>query len=252
LTPPKKIRFWLTSASSVRMGVYVGPARFFAAPLDTATMPTLDAIVISHDHYDHLDHRTLEALDQKTGRYFVPLGVAAHLIGWGIEEAKIEELDWWQAADHAGLHFVSTPARHFSGRSLGDANRTQWASWAVVGAEHRVFFSGDTGYLPALAEVGKRLGPFDATLIESGAYDELWADIHLGPENAIRAHQDLRGNVMLPVHWGTFNLALHDWDEPVVRLRALAKKHGVVLAQPRPGESFEIEGRLPKNTWWQQ
>jgi len=158
----------------------VGPVRFFEAPLDTDSMPTLDAILISHDHYDHLDHKTLQALDQKTERYFVPLGVAAHLIGWGIDENKIEELDWWQGADHVGLHFVCTPARHFSGRSLNDGNRTQWASWAIVGTEHRVYFSGDTGYFAGLAEIGEKLGPFDVTLIESGAYDELWADIHLG------------------------------------------------------------------------
>jgi L-ascorbate metabolism protein UlaG (beta-lactamase superfamily) len=228
----------------------VGPRRFFEAPLGVADIPTLDAIVISHDHYDHLDHRTLLALDQKTQRYFVPLGVAAHLIGWGIDEGKIEEMDWWQGADHAGLHFVCTPARHFSGRSLTDTNRTLWASWTLIGPQHRAFFSGDTGYFPQLAEVGSRLGPFDVTLIEAGAYDQLWADIHLGPENAIRAHHDLRGNVMVPVHWGTFNLALHDWDEPIVRLRKLAKEQGVVLAQPRPGQSFEIEGRLPVETWW--
>lgn len=227
-----------------------GPERFFQAPLHLRDVPTLDAIVISHDHYDHLDHRTLLALDERTQRYFVPLGVAAHLIGWGIDEKKIEELDWWQGADHAGLHFVCTPARHFSGRSLTDTNRTEWASWSILGPSHRVFFSGDTGYFPGLADVGSRLGPFDVTLIESGAYDKLWADIHLGPENAIRAHRDLRGNVMLPVHWGTFNLALHDWDEPILRLKKLAKEHGVLLAQPRPGQPFELEGHLPVEEWW--
>jgi L-ascorbate metabolism protein UlaG (beta-lactamase superfamily) len=229
----------------------VGPRRFFPVPLSTDDFPTLDAIVISHDHYDHLDHRTLLLLDARTERYFVPLGVGAHLVGWGISEEKITELDWWQESEHAGLRFVITPARHFSGRGLGDQNGTEWASWAILGPDHRVFFSGDTGYFDAFATIGKRLGPFDVTLIESGAYDAAWANIHLGPENAIRAHLDLRGNVMLPVHWGTFDLAIHAFAEPIVRLRALAKKRGVQLAQPRPGQSFELEGPLPRERWWE-
>ncbi len=228
---------------------WVGPKRFFAPPLALAGVPTLDAVVISHDHYDHLDHRSIVELDPVTQKFFVPLGVAAHLIGWGVEPGKIVELDWWDSETHAGLHFTATPARHFSGRGLFDRNSTQWASWAIIGEQHRVFFSGDTGYFGVFEEIGRRLGPFDASLLEAGAYDVLWANVHLGPENVLKAHDDLRSRVLLPVHWGTFNLAIHDWTEPIERLRTLADR-SVKLAHPYPGEPFEVEGPMPKSRWW--
>ncbi|HEY6726972.1 MAG TPA: MBL fold metallo-hydrolase, partial [Polyangiaceae bacterium] len=219
---------------------WLGPERFFAPPLALRDVPTLDAVVISHDHYDHLDYETIVALAPVTQKFFVPLGVAAHLKAWGVDSARVVELDWWQSALHAGLEFTATPARHFSGRGLTGGNRTQWAGWAIVGDQHRVFFTGDTGYFGEFAEIGERLGPFDASLVEAGAYDELWPNIHLGPENALRVHKDLRAKVLMPVHWGTFNLAFHAWSEPIERLRSLALTEHVKLAQPSPGESFEL------------
>ena len=228
---------------------WFGPKRFFEPPLALARVPTLDAVVISHDHYDHLDYRSIQELDSVTQKFFVPLGVAAHLAGWGVEPEKIVELDWWESETHASLQFTATPARHFSGRGLFDRNSTQWASWAIIGEQHRVFFSGDTGYFGVFEDIGKRLGPFDASLIEAGAYDVLWANVHLGPENVLKAHEDLRSRVLLPVHWGTFNLAIHAWTEPIERLLALADK-SIKLAQPYPGESFDIEGPMPKSRWW--
>jgi L-ascorbate metabolism protein UlaG (beta-lactamase superfamily) len=228
---------------------WFGPKRFFEPPLALARVPTLDAVVISHDHYDHLDYPSIQELDSVTQKFFVPLGVAAHLVGWGVEPEKIVELDWWESDTHAGLQFTATPARHFSGRGLFDRDSTQWASWAIIGERHRVFFSGDTGYFGVFEEIGKRLGPFDASLIEAGAYDVLWANIHLGPENVLKVHEDLRSRVLLPVHWGTFNLAIHAWTEPIERLRSLADP-SVKLAQPYPGEAFDIEGPMPKRRWW--
>lgn len=229
---------------------WLGPERFFAPPLALADMPTLDAVVISHDHYDHLDYESIVALTPVTQKFFVPLGVAAHLKAWGVDATRIVELDWWESAVHARLEFTATPARHFSGRGLTGGNGTQWAGWAIVGNQHRVFFTGDTGYFDEFAEIGERLGPFDASLVETGAYDELWPNIHLGPENALRVHRDLRAKVLMPVHWGTFNLAFHAWSEPIERLQSLARPEKVKLAQPYPGESFELSKGLPSSRWW--
>ncbi len=230
---------------------WLGPKRFFPPPLPLSGLPTIDVVVISHDHYDHLDRKSILELDRVTQKFFVPLGVGAHLSGWGIDESKIVELDWWESGSYAGLEFTATPARHFSGRGLTDRNSTEWCSWTIVGGQHRVFYSGDTGYSPVFKEIGKRFGPFDASLVEAGAYDALWKDIHLGPKNTLEVHRDLRARVLLPVHWGTFQLALHAWMEPIVRLRALANEHDDVrLAQPYPGESFEVDGVLPHSRWW--
>jgi L-ascorbate metabolism protein UlaG (beta-lactamase superfamily) len=213
----------------------VGPARFHPVPVAVAELPELDAVIISHDHYDHLDHQTVLALAPRVSRWIVPLGVGAHLRAWSIPEAHITELDWWQAARVSDVSVVATPARHFSGRLRASENRTLWASFAVVGPERRVYFGGDTGFFPGFADIGRRFGPFDVTLMPIGAYSEFWEAIHLNPEQALDAHELLRGGALLPIHAGTFDLALHAWDEPVKRLRAAAKD--VELLLPRPGET---------------
>ncbi|HEY3501027.1 MAG TPA: MBL fold metallo-hydrolase [Polyangiaceae bacterium] len=229
---------------------FLGPKRFFEPPLALAALPPLDAVVISHDHYDHLDEPTIRALAGRVPRFVVPLGVGAHLEYWGVPREKIVELDWWGATRVADLELTATPARHFSGRSLGDANRTLWAGWALKGPSHRVFFSGDTSMFPEFADIGARLGPFDAAMIEVGAYDALWADVHLGPEQALAAHRMVRGGVLFPVHWGTFDLALHGWTEPAERLLAAASAAGVTLVVPRPGESIEPATPPRPERWW--
>ena len=229
---------------------FTGPKRFFQPPLALERLPPLDAVVISHDHYDHLDEPTLTALKDRVPRFVVPLGIGAHLEYWGIARERLIELDWWGKAVVAGIELTATPARHFSGRSLSDANQTLWAGWALRGPSHRVFFSGDTAMFPGFAEIGERLGPFDAALIEVGAYDALWADVHLGPEQALAAHKLLKGGVMFPVHWGTFDLALHGWTEPAERLLAAAREAGVSLVVPRPGESIEPARPPPATRWW--
>ncbi len=226
-----------------------GVERFYPPPLALSGLPPLDAVVISHDHYDHLDMPTVEALADRVPRWVVPLGVGAHLEAWGVDPSRITELDWWEEAEVGGVRLVSTPARHFSGRGLGDRNATLWSGWAVVGPEHRVFYSGDTALMPEFAEVGERLGPFDMTLIEAGAYDAAWADVHLGPEQAVAVHRMVRGELMVPVHWGLFDLALHGWTEPAERVLSAAGRAEVDVAFPRPGESVTPDA-VPTEPWW--
>ncbi len=230
---------------------WFGPARFNTPPLALDDLPPLDAVAISHDHYDHLDVATVRALAERVFRWLVPLGVGAHLEAWGVAPETITELDWWGEAEVAGVRVVSTPARHFSGRSLA-RDRTLWTGWAVVGDSARVWYSGDTALTPEFAEVGRRLGPFDVTLVESGAYDAAWADVHLGPEQAVAAHRMVQGGtggLLVPVHWGLFDLALHGWTEPAERVRRAAAAAGVAVAFPRPGESVTPTD-YPTEPWW--
>lgn len=229
---------------------FAGPSRFYAPPLSLDDLPSLDAVIISHDHYDHLDMPTIKALIAKNVRFVVPLGVGAHLEAWGVPAARISELDWWEEVQLGGITLTATPARHFSGRGLGDGDRTLWAGWVVASAQHRVYYSGDTSLDEFMREIGKRLGPFDLTMIEVGAYDALWADVHLGPEQAVLAHQLVRGDVMLPVHWGLFDLALHGWTEPIERVMVAAARAGVRVATPRPGERVEPESLGVQSRWW--
>jgi L-ascorbate metabolism protein UlaG (beta-lactamase superfamily) len=231
---------------------WAGPARFHPPPLQLAEVPHVDAIVVSHDHYDHLDYDTVLALAGRTRWFVVPLGVGAHLEYWGIGRERIIELDWWQSFALAGVTLTATPARHFSGRSpvFSDANETLWAGWAVTGPVHRVYYSGDTALFPELEDIGRRLGPFDLALIEVGQYNPMWSDVHLGPEQAVVALQLVRGELLVPVHWGTFSLSLHAWTEPVERLLAAARRMDVQVAIPRAGESIEAGPREPVERWW--
>ena len=229
---------------------FLGPKRFYGPPLALDQLPAVDAVVISHDHYDHLDLPTVKALLARDVRWVVPLGVGAHLAAWGVPAARVTELDWWDSTAVAGLTLTATPARHFSGRSLDDAGRTLWAGWAVIGPTHRVFYSGDTALHDEFVEIGRRLGPFDLTMIEAGAYSALWADVHLGPEQAVLAHRLVRGDVMLPVHWGLFDLALHGWTEPIERVLAAADSQGVRAASPRPGDMVEPATLGRPTRWW--
>ena len=233
---------------------WAGPKRFHRMPLPLEELPPIDAAVISHDHYDHLDHRTVKALGDRVPLYVTPLGVGAHLESWGVPPDRIVECDWWDEVEVGGLTLTATPARHFSGRSLvmaGNA-RTLWSGWVIAGPDNRVFYSGDSGMFPGFATIGERLGPFQAVFMEIGAYSHLWADYHMGPEQAVDARLALGSGLLIPVHWGTFDLAMHSWTEPVERLLVAAEKAGVPVAVPRPGESLEPAAPTQLTRWWPQ
>ncbi len=204
----------------------IGPKRFHPPPVALEELPKIDAVVISHDHYDHLDQRTVTALAAEGTEFFVPLGVGAHLERWGISPDQIHDLDWWEEQKMGDLRIICTPTRHYSGRGLSDYKAKLWSSWSIVGPTHRIYYSGDTGYSNHFKEIGAKLGPFDLTLIKVGAYGpgQSWLDIHMEPESAMQAHLDVVGRTLLPVHWGTFNLAFHDWDEPIERTVAEAQR----------------------------
>jgi L-ascorbate metabolism protein UlaG (beta-lactamase superfamily) len=228
----------------------VGPRRAHPPPIPLASLPLPDVVLVSHDHYDHLDMATVRALAARGVRLLVPLGIGAHLEAWGVPSTSFEELDWDDARDlPGGVRVRSTPARHFSGRAL-DRDVTLWTSWTLVGPRHRVFYSGDTGMGPHFARIGREHGPFDLTMIESGQAHWSWGDIHLGPEGAVEAHRALGGRVLLPVHWCTFALAYHAWDEPIEGVMRAAADAGVTVATPRPGEPMEPEVLVPQTAWW--
>jgi L-ascorbate metabolism protein UlaG (beta-lactamase superfamily) len=228
----------------------LGPRRFFPPPIALEELPDLDAVVVSHDHYDHLDMETVRRLDRSGVPFLVPLGVGAHLERWGVASARIRELDWGEAVDVGGVVLTAGPARHFSGRGLV-RDRTLWCSWSFTGPRHRVFYSGDTGDFDEFRSIGAELGPFDATLMSLGAYGPTWPDIHMEPESLVRAHRDLRGGVLVAVHWATFNLAFHAWNEPARRAAAEARRLDVRIAFPRPGGQIE-PGEPPgrSDDWW--
>lgn len=230
-----------------------GPLRFQDVPIALEELPQLDAVVISHDHYDHLDYETIVDLANTGVPFLVPLGVGAHLAEWDIADAQIIEFDWW---DHwtspSGIEFIATPARHFSGRSLTDRNRTLWASWVIRGPRHRVYFGGDTGFFSGFNEIGEREGPFDIALMPIGSYGFAWPAVHLTPEQAVNAFMMVRGGLFVPIHWGTFNLAFHDWFEPVERLLDVGLAAEIRLAIPRVGEFVEPNVPLPLTRWWRR
>ncbi|MER7891453.1 MBL fold metallo-hydrolase [Micromonospora sp. NPDC094482] len=229
----------------------VGPRRLHEPPVRLDELPALDAILISHDHYDHLDLPTVrELLASQSAPFVVPLGVGAHLDRWGVPAERIIELDWSESHRVGGLEITATAAQHFSGRGLR-RDGTLWSSWVVAGTHRKVFYTGDSGYFAGYAAIGAEHGPFDATLVQIGAYDRAWPSIHMYPEEAVTAHLDLRGGLLIPVHWATFNLALHDWSEPVDRLWTETKARDVRLAVPRPGERVVVDDPPAVDGWWQ-
>ena len=233
---------------------WLGPTRFNGdVPLDIHQVPPVDIVIISHDHYDHLNKLSVQLLNDKTSRFVVPLAVGARLSNWGIPKEKIVELGWWEEYRFdENLTIAATPAQHFSGRGMTDRNRTLWASWVLCSPFHKIFFSGDSGYFDGFKQIGERYGPFDMTFIECGAYNEAWPQVHMFPEETVRAHLDLEGNILHPIHWGTFKLALHPWYEPMERLAAAASTAGIGITTPIVGETTVARTHIPVKKWWRQ
>lgn len=239
---------WSERASPVQ---WAGPKRYTPTPIALEQLPPIEGVVVSHDHYDHLDAATIAYLATRAQRFFVPLGVGARLRSFGVPPERIQELDWWQSAKLGDVRVTATRAQHFSGRTLDDRDETLWASWVIDSGGQRLFFSGDSGYSPGFREIGERFGGIDLAMIENGAYDANWPSVHMTPEQTMQAFEDLHAKVLMPVHNSTFALAFHGWHEPLDRIAALAESRHVVLATPVIGEAVTV-GRPRVNVrWWE-
>jgi L-ascorbate metabolism protein UlaG (beta-lactamase superfamily) len=229
-----------------------GPKRFQPVPVPMRKLPPIDLVIVSHDHYDHLCYPTIRELAKMNTPFVTSLGVGAHLEAWGVQPERIVELDWWEShtVPQTDLVITAAPSQHFSGRGLKDRNATLWSSMVVRSQRHAVFFSGDTGLTTEYQLIRERLGPFDLVMLEVGAFHPAWGDIHLGPENALKAFTLLGGGKFLPVHWGTFSLAMHAWDQPVETLLELAPKHSAQLIMPLLGEPIEPSQAEDVTPWW--
>jgi len=229
-----------------------GPKRFQPVPVPLRAMPPVDLIAISHDHYDHLDYPTIRELARTEVPFVTSLGVGAHLEYWGVQPGRITELDWWESyrLPNADVTVTAAPSQHFSGRGFNNRNWTLWSSLVIRSARHAVFFSGDTGLTTEYEVIRERLGPFDLVMLEVGALHPSWGDMHLGPENALKALTLLGGGAFLPIHWGTFSLAMHAWDQPAEVLFERAPRAGVQLVMPRLGEAVEPAYAAKVSPWW--
>ncbi|MGZ3765402.1 MAG: MBL fold metallo-hydrolase [Mucilaginibacter sp.] len=229
---------------------FMGPKRFFEAPLPLNELPPLDAVLLSHDHYDHLDKETIKFFADTTIPFFCSKGVSQYLEKWGINGNFITEMDWGDSVMIGNdCILTATPARHFSGRGVMNRNETLWSSFVIKGPKHNIFFGADSGWFPGFKEIGDAFGPFDLTMLEIGAYGKNWPDIHMGPDHASNAHIALKGKLMMPIHWGTFNLSTHAWYEPIERLMQYAKEKKIDLFIPEPGKPTEVKGAL-NSEWW--
>ena len=229
---------------------WAGPRRFHATPLTLEELPPIEGLVISHEHYDHLDAGTIERLHLRVERFFVPLGVGRRLVGMGVAPERIEEFDWWQKGRHGEIEISAAPAQHFSGRTLADRDTTLWASWIIQSGAERIFYSGDSGYFPGFKQIGERFGGFDIALIENGAFDSKWPSVHMTPEETVQAFKDLHAKVLLPVHNSTFDLAFHPWREPLDRVTELAERDHLTVATPEFGEVVTVGQPRNNVLWW--
>jgi len=232
---------------------FMGPERFpYSSDMDVGRLPEIDAVIISHDHYDHLDYKTILQLKDNVQHFFVPLSVGAHLEKWGVPSDNIIELNWWETIDFENIQLVFTPSRHFSGRGLTNRFSTLWGSWIIIGKQQRLFFGGDSGYFEGFKEIGEKYGPFDLTFLECGAYNENWANIHMMPEETVQAHIDLKGKYLMPIHWGKFDLSVHPWKEPIQRATKEGENLDVRFLTPEIGVITELNENPETSRWWKE
>lgn len=229
---------------------FAGPKRFSESPIKKEDLPNIDILVITHDHYDHLDYNTIKEIDNKVDKYIVPLGIENHLESWGVSKDKITNMAWWEEVNIDGLTIGCTPARHYSRRSLNDSYKTLWASFVFIDEYHKVFDSGDTGFDKHFKEIHNKYGDFDIALIDSGQYDVRWKSTHMIPEESVTAGKILNAKTIMPIHWGAYKLAQHPWDDSVERFTQEAEKQSINYITPKIGETFHY-GKEYKNTkWW--
>lgn len=267
LKPAENMKFIWFGHSTLLLNIdgkiiMIDPVFFHASPLEFMVkrfqppvlkleqLPHIDIIVISHNHYDHLDKKTIKHFKNKSTGFIVPIGVGDNLREWEIPGQRIVELNWGETISHNGLSFTATPAQHFSGRGFFDRNETLWASWIIRGLNENLFYSGDSGYGDHFKEIGRRYGPFDVTFIENGQYNERWPDVHMQPEESLQAHLDLNGKIFVPVHWGMFSLALHHWNEPIERSYKIATAWDIPILTPQLGEITDIGDPIVNRPWW--
>lgn len=231
---------------------WAGPKRFHQPPVSVEELPDIDVVVISHDHYDHLDKAAVKKLANKVTHFLVPLKVGSLLEKWGVPASKIQEFRWWDSATRGTIDFAFTPTQHFSGRGLTDRNQTLWGSWVIRSSQKSIFFSGDSGYFSGFKDIGEKYGPFDLTMIETGAYSQLWAEVHMFPRQSVQAHIDLKGRVMMPIHNSTFDLSLHRWFEPLEKASNIAKSLNVTMVTPMIGQRMPLNEAFHSAKWWQQ
>ncbi|MDW7695325.1 MBL fold metallo-hydrolase [Flammeovirgaceae bacterium SG7u.111] len=231
---------------------FMGAKRYSRSlPIEIEKLPKIDAVILSHDHYDHLDYGSILKLKAKVSEFYMPLGVGAHLKEWGVDEEKIHELNWWDTISLDSLAFTCAPSRHFSGRGLTDRFTTLWGSWIIQSPTQTIYFSGDGGYGPHFKEIGEKYGPFDFAMMECGQYNKQWANIHMMPEETAQASVDLQAKMMMPIHWGAFTLALHSWTDPIERVSVKAKELGMPMTTPQIGEPIILnENIFPNSKWW--
>ena len=231
---------------------YLGTKRFSnKLPIAIEQLPTIDVVLISHDHYDHLDYPSIIKLKDKVDMFYTPLGVGIHLEQWGVAKNKIAEHDWWENTELHDLNFICTPAQHFSGRGLKDKNKTLWSSWIIKSKTENIFFSGDSGYGEHFKTIGDQYGPFDFAMIECGQYNTIWPQIHMFPEETVQAGIDLKATRIMPIHWGAFKLSVHTWKDPIERFTQTAKELDMNYLTPEIGMPFSLnEPKITTNNWW--
>ena len=237
--------------SKSKSNFFNGKPFIFENPVVIDDLPKVDVVIISHDHYDHLDSKAIKDLSNRIDQFFVPLGVGAHLERWGVNKNRITEYDWYDSKDYKNIKFTFAPSLHFSGRGVTNGNSTLWGSWMIKSKTLSAYFSGDGGYSETFKKLGNEYGPFDIAFIENGAYNVDWSNVHMFPDEAVQASIDLKAQVLFPIHWSKFDLSVHPWDEPIIRITKEAEKKNVNIATPMIGEVFELSS-IPKKPWWEK
>jgi L-ascorbate metabolism protein UlaG (beta-lactamase superfamily) len=232
---------------------FAGPHRFSNVPITAEEMPEIDILLLSHDHYDHMDYGTVKDVRSKVKLFVVPLGVESILRGWGVDNDRICALGWWESTEIDGTIVTLTPSRHFTGRNPLKGNSTFWGGYFIDNGKHKVYYTGDGGYYDIFGRVREKLGAPDLMIAECGQYDPAWAEIHMFPEETVQAAQDAGAKWLIPVHWGTFCICNHAWDDPIIRVTEKASEEGINIATPRIGQTVEYEHIDSFNEpWWEE